>query len=169
LDPVQIVEMRSLVRSLRGDHTVLVSSHILGEISETCDRILVVGNGQIIASGTEKELGAQLAGGTSVLLTVRCPADKKARLDQALATQSGVTQVTSVAPTEMGTDILSYQVQCQDDIREHLAATAMSVGAGVLQITRAERELENVFLRLAGEARQKDRMAASAAAQTAAL
>ncbi|HTM46095.1 MAG TPA: ABC transporter ATP-binding protein [Polyangiaceae bacterium] len=170
LDPVQIVEMRSLVRNLRGDHTVLVSSHILGEISETCDRIFVVGNGQIIASGTEKELGAQFAGGTSVLLTVRCTAEKKARLDQALATQAGVTQVTSVAPTEMGADVLSYQVQCQDDIREHLAAAAMSVGAGVLQITRGERELENVFLRLAGEsARQKDRMAAGAVSQSAAL
>ena len=56
LDPVQIVEMRELVRSLRGEHTVIVSSHILHEISETCDLILVIRDGQIVASGTEAEL-----------------------------------------------------------------------------------------------------------------
>ena len=56
LDPVQIVEMRDLVRSLGGEHTVVVSSHILSEIHETCDRIFVIRYGQVVASGTEKAL-----------------------------------------------------------------------------------------------------------------
>src|SRR5690606_37830335 len=60
LDPIQIKEMRSLVRSLGGKRTVLVSSHNLPEISEMCDRLLVIGNGQIVAAGTEAELVSRL-------------------------------------------------------------------------------------------------------------
>ncbi|MCU0694809.1 MAG: ABC transporter ATP-binding protein, partial [Polyangiaceae bacterium] len=56
LDPVQIAEMRALIRSLRGEHTTLLSSHILSEISQTCDRLLVIRDGMIVASGTEEEL-----------------------------------------------------------------------------------------------------------------
>jgi ABC-2 type transport system ATP-binding protein len=63
LDPVQIVEMRELLRSLKGDHTILLSSHILSEISETCDRILVIKDGQIAAAGTETELTSKLRRG----------------------------------------------------------------------------------------------------------
>ena len=60
LDPVQIVEMRSLIRGLKDKHTVLVSSHILSEISETCDRLLVLREGRIVARGTEAELSKDL-------------------------------------------------------------------------------------------------------------
>src|SRR6185295_9564006 len=63
LDPVQIVEMRALLRSLRGEHTILLSSHILSEISETCDRILVIKGGEIVAAGTEAELSTKLLRG----------------------------------------------------------------------------------------------------------
>ena len=62
LDPVQIVEMRELIRGLRGEHTVLVSSHILPEISQTCDRLLVIQEGEIVAQGTEEELARSLGG-----------------------------------------------------------------------------------------------------------
>ena len=61
LDPVQIVEMRELVRSLRGEHTTVLSSHILSEISETCDRLLVIRGGEIVASGSENELAFVIA------------------------------------------------------------------------------------------------------------
>src|SRR3954466_5227556 len=73
LDPVQIVEMRELVRGLRGAHTVVVSSHILTEISETCDRILVIKDGRIAWSGTETDLSATLKQGMHVALTVYAP------------------------------------------------------------------------------------------------
>src|SRR6476469_5728147 len=63
LDPVQIVEMRKLIRSLKGEHTVLVSSHILSEISQTCDRLLVIQAGEIVAQGTEAELAQRFGGG----------------------------------------------------------------------------------------------------------
>jgi ABC-2 type transport system ATP-binding protein len=151
LDPVQIVEMRDLVRRLAGEHTVLVSSHILGEISETCDRILVVGDGKIVASGSEAELTSQLAGSKQVLLTVRCPAAVRQRLEQTLAGVPNVTAVKATTATEPGADVCSYELSCQSEVRESVVAAALSAGAGVLQIVRAEKELESVFLRLAGE------------------
>lgn len=150
LDPVQIVEMRDLVRRLAGEHTVLVSSHILGEISETCDRILVVGEGKIVASGSEAELISHLAGSKQVLLTVRCPADARARLEQALSSLPEVSAIKATTATEPGSDVCSYEISCQSEIRERVVATAVSAGAGVLQLARAEKELESVFLRLAG-------------------
>lgn len=150
LDPVQIVEMRELVRSLSGKHTVVVSSHILSEISETCDRILVVGEGRIVASGSENELISELSGGRSVELTVRCPAPRRAALQQALLGVAGVNALSEVAASEAGQDVVSYEIGCLDDVREQLVAAAVAARAGVLQITPAHRELENVFLRLAG-------------------
>jgi len=169
LDPVQIVEMRDLVRSLAGKHTVLVSSHILGEISETCDRILVVGEGKIIASGTEAELSMQLTGNRQVSLTVRCPSAARAGLEQALHKTPGVQSVTSISAMEPGPDVCSYEISCQSDIRERLVAAAVQAGAGVLQIVRAEKELESVFLRLAGEGtRQASRDAAAGTSQPSA-
>ena len=80
LDPVQIVEMRALVRNLRHEHTTIISSHILSEISETCDRILVIRNGEIVASGTEAELSSRLASGGRVAVTVRGSAEKARQL-----------------------------------------------------------------------------------------
>lgn len=150
LDPVQIVEMRELVRSLSGKHTVVVSSHILSEISETCDRILVVGEGRIVASGSENELISELSGGRSVELTLRCPAPRRAALQRGLRAVAGVNSLREVAARETGQDVVSYEVGCLDDVREQLVAAAVAAQVGVLQITPAHRELESVFLRLAG-------------------
>src|SRR5262249_32866778 len=90
LDPVQIVEMRELLRRLRNEHRTLLSSHILGEISETCDRILVIREGEIVAAGTEAELSARLLGGVRLLLTIRGEA---AAAREAARKVAGVTAV----------------------------------------------------------------------------
>src|SRR5579871_6729584 len=70
LDPVQIVEMRSMIRALRGAHTILLSSHILSEISQTCDRLLVIQGGKIVAQGTEQELARDMGGGGTIEVEV---------------------------------------------------------------------------------------------------
>ena len=74
LDPVQIVEMRNLVRRLRGEHTVLISSHFLAEISQTCDRLLVIQSGEIVAQGTEEEIAAALGTRGEIEVALRGPA-----------------------------------------------------------------------------------------------
>src|SRR6185295_11049922 len=90
LDPVQIVEMRELLRGLKGKHTILLSSHILSEISETCDRILVIKGGEIAAAGTEAELASRLLAGVRAEVTVR------GSLVSARAAAEAVAGVTTV-------------------------------------------------------------------------
>jgi ABC-2 type transport system ATP-binding protein len=160
LDPVQIVEMRALVRELRGKHTVLVSSHILSEISETCDRILVIKDGEIVASGTEKELSTLLLEGVRVRITVRSPgasrteaAEKAQRAFSALA---GISTVERTEPTEPGDDLASFHVGAAADVRPALVKGALDAGLELLELSRHEHELESVFLRLAGPTPTKD-------------
>ncbi|WP_437747841.1 ABC transporter ATP-binding protein [Sorangium sp. So ce302] len=169
LDPVQIVEMRALLRSLRGKHTILLSSHILSEISETCDRILVIRDGAIGAQGTEQELSAKLLHGVRVELTVRGPAAEGAGRGEAaraleLAREvEGVTSVEQVTTNEPGGDVVSFAVEADRDVRAALCAELVQAGIGILEVKRSERELESVFLRLATRATPgaKDRSAAA--------
>jgi ABC-2 type transport system ATP-binding protein len=146
LDPVQIVEMRELVRNLRHEHTTIISSHILSEISETCDRILVIRDGEIVASGTEAELSTRLVEGGRVVLSIRGDAAQAKRL---LLTVKGVRGVESLDPSESGADIATFQVDAERDVREDACRTLVLANIGVLEMSRSERELESIFLRLA--------------------
>lgn len=154
LDPVQIMEMRELVRGLRGAHTVVVSSHILTEISETCDRILVINDGKIAWSGTESELSATLKQGMRIGLTVRAPgaagsvAADKARA--ALAGLEGVREVEVLEPAEAGEGIASLRIAVTSDVRERVGQSLVQAGLGILELAR-EKELESMFLELLGE------------------
>jgi len=154
LDPVQIMEMRELVRSLRGAHTVVVSSHILTEISETCDRILIIDDGRIAWSGTEIDLSATLKQGMRIGLTLRAPgmsaqaAAEKAQA--ALAGLPGVREVETLEPAEAGEGIASLRVATTSDVRETVSRTLIQAGLGILQFSK-EKELESMFLELLGE------------------
>ena len=146
LDPVQIVEMRQLLRNLRGEHTIVLSSHILTEISETCDRILVLGDGRIVASGTEAELSKNLAGGAQVELTVRTSHD--ARATALLSAIEGVRSVAKLAPREAGPDIVTLRIDAERDVREAVCKALVGADVGLLEMVRSKHELESIFLRL---------------------
>jgi ABC-2 type transport system ATP-binding protein len=155
LDPKQIVDMRKLVRSLRGEHTVIISSHILTEISETCDRILVIRDGEIAAEGDEAELFAQMREGSRrVDVTVRKPGCTRgeafAELERAAKAVPGVTGVEEQNPTEAGEGLASARVLARDDVRDALCRALVKADLGVLGLARSEHELENVFLELSG-------------------
>ena len=160
LDPVQIMEMRELVRGLRGAHTVVVSSHILTEISETCDRILVINDGKIAWSGTETELSATRKQGLRVALTVRASgasaslSAEKAR--SALSELSGVRELEWLEPSEAGDGIVSLRVSVTADVREEIGKRLVQAGLGILELSR-ERELESMFLSLLGEGDEQAR------------
>ncbi len=146
LDPKQIVEMRKLLKSLGGDHTIILSSHILGEISETCDRILVIADGKIADAGTEAELQARFAGARRVVFTIRGDGDKAAALLRGL---TGVTHVETAAASELGDRVSTLVLDAAHDVREEACSALVREGFGLLEV-RAERELEGIFLRLAG-------------------
>jgi ABC-2 type transport system ATP-binding protein len=145
LDPVQIVEMRELVRNLRHEHTTLISSHFLSEISVTCDRLLVMSDGEIVAAGTEVELSTRVLEGGSVIVTVRGDGAQAKRL---LTAVKGVRSVEIVPGPGQGT-FTTLRVDAERDIREDACRTLVLADVGILELTRSERELESIFLTLA--------------------
>ncbi len=148
LDPVQIVEMRSLVKNLGGDRTVVVSSHILSEISETCDRIFVIRDGEIVASGTEKELSAELLSGMRLTLTLRAAGEARAKAEALLLSVPGVSKVEEAPTGDPSPDAASFRIQTTGDMRDELCRAVIGGGFGLLELSRGERELESVFLEL---------------------
>jgi len=144
LDPVQNVEMRGLVRSLRGDHTVLVSSHILPEIAQTCDRLLVIRDGELVAQGSEAELEERLGVRAGVELEIEGPAEIIAA---ALRAVPGVRAV-GVEPAAGGRALL--RVEASDALRPELARVAVGAGARLFRLDVSTDRLESLFLKLAG-------------------
>jgi ABC-2 type transport system ATP-binding protein len=147
LDPRQIREMRDLIVSLKRDSTVLVSSHILPEISQTCDRILVLAGGRLVAEGTEEELASHMTRSNRVQVSVRGSADAvKAALGD-------LTWVTQVNVNAQHGDIVSFNATLDGDRREELAAALVKAGLGLRRLDAASGELEEIFLNLTKEAR----------------
>ncbi len=146
LDPQQIVEMRKVVRSLGEGRAVIVSSHILSEISQTCDRILVYHQGQLVAQGTEQEL-AQRSGATSrLILTVRGAAD-------AFREWAGhLPKVRAVHPRDAEAPFTAALLELDGDAREALIADAVQAGFGIRLVESPADELEEIFLGLTKEA-----------------
>jgi ABC-2 type transport system ATP-binding protein len=140
LDPAQIRGMRELIRSLKGTHTVLVSSHILPEISETCDRLLIISGGQLVAQGTEEELARKLGGG-SIEVEVR---GDRARAVEAL---SGIGPVSV---TQEDGPVLTLQLQASPDLRPRVAQALVGAGLELLRLDRGTQRLESIFLNLTG-------------------
>ena len=144
LDPVQIVEMRSLVRSLAGEHTVIVSSHHLPEVRETCDRMILLRNGEVVAAGTAAELTSRISGGGGALLVTLCGHEPRAV--ELLRELSGVTGVERVAGVG---DEFILAVQADGDVRAEVARILVQGGFDLLKLGHQRDELEGVFLELA--------------------
>lgn len=146
LDPAQIVEMRRVVRALKEYATVLVSSHILTEIEQTCDRILVFHEGRLVAQGTEETLARDIGSGRRVTLEVR--ADPDALRELLNATLS----VEDSEVRELGDGICTADVTLTGDHRERVVEALVRAKMGVRRVAEARGELEQVFLNLTGEA-----------------
>jgi ABC-2 type transport system ATP-binding protein len=139
LDPVQIVEMRKLIRNLRGQHTILLSSHILSEISQTCDRLLVIHEGSIVGQGSEQELSK--GSGATVDVEVVGAADKA---KTALAAVEGVSAVDVVRAGESS----QLRVHAAPELRPQLVRALVQANVEVLRIDRGASQLESIFMKL---------------------
>lgn len=161
LDPLQIVAMRTLLRSLKEKHTILLSSHILSEISETCDRLLVLQSGEIAASGTEAELSRRFLTAAPLEVVMRPPNEGGAeyrtsgavRVAETLRAIPGVTSIERLPREELETDTIAYLVTADRDVREELCRAIVTAKIPLLEVRRSERELEAVFFQLAGSGR----------------
>lgn len=133
-----------MIAALRGEHTILLSTHILSEIERTCDRILMMHKGRVAAQGSEEQLAAQLRRGRALELEVR---GQEGALRAALA---GIASdgALSVAPTEQGT--LRAVLRVDDALREKVSAAVVHAGLGLLGLSTATTDLEAIFLELSG-------------------
>ncbi len=142
LDPVQIVEMRQTIHLLKGEHTILLSSHILSEISQTCDRLLVIQHGEIVAQGSEQELASSLGGGGTIEVEVAGPS---ARAIEAARTVAGIGEGTVLRE---GDGIALISLQGAPDLRPKVARALVQNGIDLLRIDRGAARLESIFLKL---------------------
>ncbi len=141
LDPQQIVEMRKVVRSLKSFATVLISSHILSEIEQTCDRILVIHEGRLVAEGSDEELGARKDHARSVNVVVRGEVEDLRRvLDR--------TELVERYTLDETTADLRATVVLTGDRREDLVRALVEAGLGLRSLGEARSELERIFLQL---------------------
>lgn len=149
LDPLQIVEIRELIRSLGRDRTVILSSHILSEVQAVCDRVLMIHRGRLVASGTPAELERQFAGKITYRLTVKAaPEAARAALEQV----EGVTEVLT-GTDEAGRCSLEVSVTDPgEDMDERLSFSLSDRRIPVLRLEREQASLEDVFLALTKDA-----------------
>jgi len=142
LDPVQIVHMRDLILGLRGRHTVLFSSHNLSEITQVCDRVILIDRGAVRAEGAEHELRARLYDRHRLRLVLRGTAA------QARAVLARFPQATGEedAGAEPGT--VALRVAAGEDLREPLARACLEAGLGLLELTETQSGLEELFVHL---------------------
>jgi ABC-2 type transport system ATP-binding protein len=144
LDPKQQHEARRLIKGLGGDHTVILSTHILPEVSQTCNRIVIINRGRVVAVDTPDNLTARLRGSEAMYVQVdTMGADAEA----ALSTIPGVTRV-SLADKREG--IAGYEIESESgrDVRRQLASAVVGQGWGLLELRPMRMSLEEIFLQI---------------------
>jgi ABC-2 type transport system ATP-binding protein len=140
LDPAQIVEMREVIRGLSQDRVIMISSHNLGEISQTCDRLLVLQNGKLIAEGSETDLSHR-TGESRIKLVIRGEA-------AAFTSWLGEHPLVINHTIEEAEDFISASIELDGDQREQLIADAITNGFGIRHVESLADELEEIFLGL---------------------
>jgi ABC-2 type transport system ATP-binding protein len=148
LDPKQIIEVRHLIKGLAGSHTIILSTHILPEVSMTCDRVVIINRGRIAAIDTPANLTQQLKGGQNVLLEVA--ADQNA-VSAAVREIPGVRKVTSEPAGANGRVALMVEVSAGQDVRSQIAARIVGKGWPLYELRGVNLSLEEIFLELTTE------------------
>ena len=144
LDPKQINETRQLIKDLAGDHTIVLSTHILPEVSQTCQRVVIINRGRVVAVDTPENLTARVGGGSALYVQVD---GMGADVGTALTQLPGVSRV-SPADTREGIVGLEVESTGGQDIRRELASAIVSRGWGLLELRPMRMSLEEIFLTL---------------------
>jgi ABC-2 type transport system ATP-binding protein len=140
LDPKQIMDVRQLIRRLGGEHTIILSTHILSEVEQICSRVLIINRGKIVAEDTPAQLIARLEGGERVRLqTVQAP-DNAVEMLQSL---SEINKVSLIMPN-------TFDIECagDSDCRPALAELVVQQGWGLVELRSIDASLEDIFLEL---------------------
>ena len=142
LDPKQIIEIRELIKNLKGDHTIILSSHILPEVEQTCERVVIISEGRVVAEDTPDNLTARMKGSDRVILEVE---GEKKKVEDIFKSFSDVTSV-NISP--MAGKRLKVAVECKKDLRKDFAQALVSKKVGLLEMQADKVTLEDIFLHL---------------------
>ena len=145
LDPKQIIETRELIRSLGGDHTIVLSTHILPEVAQTCQRVVIINKGRVVAEDTPENLTARLQGAASVYVEI----DAQGADAQAVLTAiPGVTGVAVCRPARRVSTGFEVQSEKGLDVRRSVAQAVVGAGLGLVELRPMRMSLEEIFLQL---------------------
>jgi ABC-2 type transport system ATP-binding protein len=143
LDPKQIMETRDLIRSLGGTHTIVLSTHILPEVAQTCQRVVIINKGRVVAVDTPDNLTHQLKGAASLYVQVEGPADATGALQ-------AIPGVMRVRVSDRSSGYTGYEVESEPnrDVRRDVAHTVVEGGWGLVELRPMRMSLEEIFLQL---------------------
>ncbi len=144
LDPKQIIETRELIKSLGGDHTIVLSTHILPEVSMTCGRVVIINKGKVVAEDTPANLTRRLRGAGALRVDVRGDAAAAAEAVRAVA---GVVAVRSRSESSEATT-LEVEAEAGRDVRAQIARAVVGHGLDLLALQQVGMSLEEIFLHL---------------------
>lgn len=144
LDPKQIIETRELVKELAGDHTIILSTHILPEVAQTCQRVVIINKGRVVAIDTPENLTARLRGSETMYVQV------DAGSQDATAALQRIPGVTRVTTSDRRDHAVGYEVESHQgiDVRRELAHAIVSNAWGLLELRPMRISLEEIFLSL---------------------
>jgi len=144
LDPRQIVETRNVIKGLAGEHTVILSTHILPEVSMTCDRVVIIDRGRVVAIDTPDNLQRRMRGAEALDVEVRGPAEA------VRAALESIPRVITVQERRNGADTCMFSLECEvgSDVREQVAQTVVSKGWGLRELRPGSVSLEEIFVQL---------------------
>jgi ABC-2 type transport system ATP-binding protein len=147
LDPKQIIETRELIKQLAGDHTIVLSTHILPEVAQTCQRVVIINRGKVVAVDSPENLTRRLDGAQTMFVQVNGEAAEAA---VALAKLAGITRVTEVERREGS---VGFEVESEPghDHRVDIARTVVTGGWGLVELRPVRMSLEEIFLQLTTE------------------
>jgi ABC-2 type transport system ATP-binding protein len=144
LDPKQIIETRELIKALGGDHTIVLSTHILPEVGMTCGRVVIINKGRVVAEDTPGNLTHRLRGAGAFRLEVR---GEGPALEDAVRGVPGVATVRLRSAAD-GVSVLEAEAESGRDVRADLAAVVVQKGFGLLGLAPVGMSLEEIFLHL---------------------
>jgi len=145
LDPKQIIETREMIKALEGDHTIVLSTHILPEVSMTCGRVVIINKGRVVAEDTPEALTHRLRGSAGLRLQVQ---GLPGAVFDALRLVPGITEIRQIHDDSAETATFEVEAEPGREVRPELARAVVEKGFGLLSLAEVGMSLEQVFLHL---------------------
>lgn len=151
LDPMQIIEIRSLIKRLGQDHTLVLSSHILHEVADVCERVVIINRGKIVAEDKLENLTAGIGESTRMAVRVAGP---ESEVEQALRGLEGIRLVEPMGAKEEGAFDFLIEAERTRDVRRDIFAALTEMNAPLLMLRPMDLTLEDIFLKLTNESEE---------------